>query len=518
MTKKKAARASAGTAYGHLQPFCEKDDGKGPKVVDDPEATEEGQAEKPRETPEMRAPEGVKAITAQLQQIATEAGKGSERAIEAIDEVKSLIEASRKEYAKFRPAPKGGDSTGIRATIDDVVAGKTNLGIEARVSELNDRAIARQIMRGNFQLRKDPRTNEQVTVLPKDTASWSSIPEYNEIRLVAGDLWETTTSNDGAEWAPTVVSSMGVGFYTVRGDLLAALRTVTIPQGVKQWDIPVITSQTSPSIVSEQTDANANLIDTSNFAMGATAVASLKPKKHLQIQGVSVEGTEDMAVDALMLIRQELNSIMVGAIEEAVINGQAASDTDLDDAPATSGLNSADGYSDDSGDNSFRLHCVINSFTTGIAGTLDAADVLAMRESMSKFGARPRECALVCSPKAYLGLLQDKDGVLTVEKYGSRATVLTGELGSVGGVPILVSDRFPETLDSNGINAGAGSTTTGAVLFNRTRWTLGVARDIRQTMIPQPAFDIVNIVASVRSHFVITATDEHSAHYAINIT
>ena len=56
----------------------------------------------------------------------------------------------------------------------------------------------------------------------------------------------------------------------------------------------------------------------------------------------------------------------------------------------------------------------------------------------------PADLVLFLSQAAYYGLLTDSD-VTTVDKYGENATIRSGELGKLWGIPLIVSDAFEAT-------------------------------------------------------------------------
>lgn len=77
-----------------------------------------------------------------------------------------------------------------------------------------------------------------------------------------------------------------------------------------------------------------------------------------------------------------------------------------------------------------------------VAHAVDQADLRAMRARMGLHGLNQNELVYVVSKEVYFDLLEDTD-FQTLDKVGDRATFLKGEVGMVGSVPVVVSDRFP---------------------------------------------------------------------------
>ena len=111
---------------------------------------------------------------------------------------------------------------------------------------------------------------------------------------------------------------------------------------------------------------------------------------------------------------------------------------------------------------------------------------------MGKYGVKASDLVLACSPTAYYGLVTDDD-VATVDKYGPAATILTGELAKVRGIPVVVNENVPYV----------ASTADGvvAVLFNRKMWLTkmgGFLLEFDKTITTQ----VSNVVGSMRVGFM----------------
>lgn len=457
-------------------------------------------------------------------QAAAELTKAIQAMGETAADLKAIKELESKrsaEQAKLRPAANSGNF--LAKSMDDAISrpARGNAELE-EMQKLNDRSIVRALVRARksgMDLPRDSEGGYRLDAIPKEAFVSDEFKELQDYRAkAAGSFWDTATTSGGAEWTPTGFSSQVVDFYTIDNDIPALFGQIDIPDNVGDFKVSVDQTRGHAVIWGQKTSAQGNFVDTSIFSQAQSGTADFSPKKHANGHAVSMEGNEDLAFDAMnRAIAGTQNSVRWG-VTEALINGQTASDATLDDAPAVSGLYAADGYSNAAGDNGLRLHCIAGGFTTAIGGNLTVANVLAMRESMGKYGARSSENVLICSPKAYLGLLQDTN-VMLVQNYGTGATVVTGELANAGGVPIVMTTEFPEALASTGIDNNPGtSSTTGAILVNRSRWWFARKRAMTTTLLPQPGQDIMNVITTARTHFCVSVSGEHSAHYAINLT
>ena len=75
-------------------------------------------------------------------------------------------------------------------------------------------------------------------------------------------------------------------------------------------------------------------------------------------------------------------------------------------------------------------------------------------------------------PRGYYDLLGDSE-VTTVEKYGSGATILNGELARVNGSPVIVSEHVREDLNASGVHDGITTNRSYALAVNRGEWAVG---------------------------------------------
>jgi N4-gp56 family major capsid protein len=116
------------------------------------------------------------------------------------------------------------------------------------------------------------------------------------------------------------------------------------------------------------------------------------------------------------------------------------------------------------------------AYDTSSAVTLDisAADKLtvarlrAMRRDLGAWGLDPSELIYIVSTDGYYDLLDD-DNFLTVDKVGTQATLLTGQIGSVANTPVLVSAEF----------ADVAADAVGAICFAPGNFLVGNQRGLR---------------------------------------
>ena len=143
------------------------------------------------------------------------------------------------------------------------------------------------------------------------------------------------------------------------------------------------------------------------------------------------ETEEDAILPILPLIRESMVRSHARAIENSILAGD-----DADGAFGTSGA-SYEGL----------LHLARNdsdftqSTTAFATDTVTAAELLALRKNMGKYGVNPSEVVYVVSQTSYYQLLEDAE-FQDANLVGDMATKLNGEIGQVFGSRVLLCDEF----------------------------------------------------------------------------
>ena len=122
-------------------------------------------------------------------------------------------------------------------------------------------------------------------------------------------------------------------------------------------------------------------------------------------------------------------------------------------------------------------------------GAMTIAKLRDLRKDLGAWGLDPAELAYVVSTEIYFDLLDDTL-FQTNDKVGPAATLLTGQIGSVGNTPVLVSDAFPTKAGG----ANTASTNIGAVCIAPGNFLVGNQRGLR--------FDTQDLVETQRKVLV----------------
>lgn len=101
-----------------------------------------------------------------------------------------------------------------------------------------------------------------------------------------------------------------------------------------------------------------------------------------------------------------------------------------------------------------------------------------IRAKLGKFGVRPSELVYVCDINTFIRSLS-VGNFRTLDKFGPQATLLTGQLGAVEGIPVIVSEQMGlADTDGKVTDSGNGTDTGRLLIVNRSQWRVGFKREL----------------------------------------
>jgi N4-gp56 family major capsid protein len=188
-----------------------------------------------------------------------------------------------------------------------------------------------------------------------------------------------------------------------------------------------------------------------NNATHALKEVTLSAFKVATNEYVAFEEEEDALMAILPVIRDGMIRRVARAVDRAFLRGTGVAG----DGDPVAGLTSYDAAS---------------------AVTLDISDnakltvekLRALRRDLGLWGLDPADLIYIVSTDGYFDLLDDAN-FLTVDKVGAQATILTGQIGTVGNSPVLVSGEFAD----KGVDA------VGAIAYAPGNFLVGNQRGLR---------------------------------------
>ena len=120
------------------------------------------------------------------------------------------------------------------------------------------------------------------------------------------------------------------------------------------------------------------------------------------------------------------------------------------------------------------IYDATSAVTSAVANKATVANMIALRRDLGAWGLNPSEVTYIVSTDIYYDLLEDAQ-FQTVDKIGDRATLLTGQIGSIANSPVLVSAELP----SKASGTTSGTANIGAVAVNTANFIVGNQRGLR---------------------------------------
>ncbi len=299
-------------------------------------------------------------------------------------------------------------------------------------------------------------------ILRRDPRSLKMWGEFAQEASALRKAMDTATSEEGLEWIPTGFSSELIRKVKLALKVAALHGRIAMP--TNPFKLPIDGADATAYLFAESTSDTASKITASTPGTKNVTFDAVKLACRVL---VSTELEEDSVVAILPLLRDKIVQALAEAQENATINGDTATSHMDSDVTAASDVRKAwDGY----------RKLALSSAKVDLS-TVNIANLRAIRAAMGKYGVNPDKLAWVAGISVFNKLLS-LDEVLTADKYGAGATILTGELAKLDGIPIIVSEFIREDLNATGLYDGVTTSRTVLPLVYRPAFLYGDRRSI----------------------------------------
>lgn len=355
--------------------------------------------------------------------------------------------------------------------------------------------------------------DEQFAKAFADTA----IKAYNAGKIVLSDgalksvmaikddeVMYSTLSSYGDEHVPTVWADNIWDKPRIDVVIPNLLETVEMPSN--PYEYPIEGADPTIYFVPETADSASLSLDATSPAIPSTRVGSGKITFSAKKLGMNIFISAELEEDGLTRLipkyRAQAEKAFLEAQDSVAFNGDVS----------TTGNINADGESITATTRNYQaydglIHQALVTTTAGKVDAQGAAPTLShLRQTRAKLGSQvkgnPSNLAIICDPSTYLALLSI-DAVLTVDKYGSEATVVRGELGRIDGIRVFQSDQIA-LADADGKVTQAGNTVNRGrlLMLHVPSWLLGYRRRIAQHLQFMPHYDTHVLSMTMRNHLV----------------
>lgn len=289
---------------------------------------------------------------------------------------------------------------------------------------------------------------------------------------------DSTTATAGDEYVPTSLAPQLWDDMFLMSKVVGLFQRIQAP--TNPFDIPLGLGSISWRKVGENVGVSSSNPSTGKVTLAATQIASS--------QSWSYTLDEDSAIALAPALRARLAQSGAEQMDAFVLNAD-------DTSGSTGNINSDDGtpasdsyYLQSGGQDGIRHQYLVDNTTpmgSDMNGILTDAMILTEMGAMGKYAIDPNQLAFLCDIHTYLaGFLATGTGqpglnIITMEKFGANALVLTGQLAAYRGVPIVVSASMPLTEADGKVSVTAANNTKGQLaIVNRNNWYVGFWRDL----------------------------------------
>ena len=280
---------------------------------------------------------------------------------------------------------------------------------------------------------------------------------------------DSTTAGTGDELVPTQEASamwMDVNLETMVAPLFSRVEMPSNP-----FEIPL-----------QLGDVNW-FPGTENIATTSTALTTAKQTLTAYELVGQIPWSLTIDEDAVIAMAREVRGSLIRnaaeVIDDVLLNGDTTPTNNINaDGATISATDAGKGHWLIGFDGLLHLPLVDN---TGQANDHNAAvsdDMFnEIRGKLGKYGVRPSEVVYVTDINTYIKSLTVSN-FRTLDKLGPAATLLTGQLGAVEGIPVLVSEQM-KLADTDGkVTDGSAGTTGRLLIANRSQWRIGFRREL----------------------------------------
>ena len=313
------------------------------------------------------------------------------------------------------------------------------------------------------------------------------------MQAVTRAAMDSTTAGAGDELVPTLERAelwMDVNLQTLVGGIIP-----TFPMPSQPFDIPTQLGDVNFYPGVENTAAATTALSTAKATLTARELVAQAP--------FSFSLDEDNALPSLVAeIRASLVRNSAETLDDIILNADTTATNGINADGATLSASTAGsahlllGY-----DGLLHLPLVDNTAMSNDHGVAVSDDMFnEIRAKMGRYGVRPSELAWIMDVNTFIRA-QSVDAFRTMDKLGPNATVLTGMLGAVEGIPVIVSEQM-RLADTDGkVTSGSNTSDTGRLLLvNRNQWAQGYRR--------QPTVDVTRDPS--RRQTVVTVSFRHA--------
>ena len=291
-----------------------------------------------------------------------------------------------------------------------------------------------------------------------------------EMKEIVQKALTSTGVGIGDEYVPTGMAAQLWQDFFVSSRVVPTLSTIPMP--TDPFDFPLGWGAVTWRKGTQNTAAT--------VSDPATAKSTLTSTEQVAEVNWSYTLDESSVIAVLPTLREELSRSGGEAIDNFAMNADATDagtgNINLDDAnPPDDSYYLSDGQ-----DGIRHLYLVDNTGqSTDVNANLTDAMVRAGIGRLGKYGVDVPRLAMFTDPETYINGMLALTNVVTVDKFGPAATVLTGELSKYSGISAIPISAILEAEDDGRQSTTAANNDEGQIaLLHRDMWKVGFNRQL----------------------------------------
>lgn len=326
-------------------------------------------------------------------------------------------------------------------------------------------------------------------------------------------------AGSGAEWIPDDMYS-SIERDAVYDRAVAGL-FAEVPVSTETTLLPYLGGNFIPYIAGEITGDDPAQYKSSSLS---TAQRSVSVKTLAVRCQVSENAAEDALLNAMdSVIRPEGVAALAAGLEDGIINGDTGTHQDT----GLGTWNPDDYYSAAPGGSSIdhrrawvglRARAFDASSATD-RSTFDFSTFSADSAALKGPKNGPRDKVVIANGKVIATQFLAMTQLVTVDKYGAAATIVSGEVARIAGIPVIESQFLTDDLNVSGIYDGVTTTKGGYLTVSRSRFRRYVRRGISIEIAKDVSRGLFNCVWKQRLFFkTVDAAATKNVHFSYNMS
>lgn len=324
----------------------------------------------------------------------------------------------------------------------------------------------------HYLLSKAVKSGQQNVAAPSD-----------EMKGIVSKALTATGAGTGDEYVPTGMASTMWEDALLGSRVASQFATVAMPTDPWVWPLswgPITFRKGTQNTATTVTDP-------------ASASSTFTATELVAEVDFSYSLDEDSIIAVMPSLRTDFAVSAADYIDKFVMNADSTNagtgNINLDDADPDD-----DSYYLSLGQDGLRHQILVDNTgqAADVSTTLTDALLRTGIGKLSTYGVDPNRLVLFTNPKTYLLSMLGLTNVVTVDKFGPGATVLTGQLANYGGIAVIPTNSISLAEDDGKVSTVGANNDEGTIVIAhkdmwkvgyRRQFTLEVFRDVQKRMV-----------------------------------